>query len=441
MYYIPLILTAGILIVFLFGTVLIGLTAVKIKSFGSSKNIKALSKEYRNEFIRAYNKAFAAMNLKAMTNMLTDYMYYTTECTLKVLNKLNLRKEVEFTPDPEFEKIADRNQFNIVQSDGKNDFTLSNMKGEYKETYYDLNTNKKIFSRKKKTSYNIHFAKCNENLNDKPCLCMNCGGELVHNGNMLDCPYCDSHYHAENYDWNISDIQVSGDDANPWVTPILIISFIAIIIAALEGLFLHNIPLFIAFIVIDAIAALFTFKYIGYVYTGVQTLKEIEKHDPKSSRTILFKRINYLIRALEQAKDYDINNIKAFMPEELFNALRKVNKYDDYYLVDFEIVKMYPHNYRIENDYQFVDLDLTMNRLMMNPNHKIKEKKIKSKYTVYKNIKAMTVTNSSAQSISCPNCGASINLTRDNICVYCEAGIDISMYDWIFANVPLELTK
>ncbi len=101
MYVLPLILGVAIFAVFLFGTVGIGLTAVKFKSMGNNSNNKVLSKEFRNQLIQAYNKAFSAMNLKAMTDMLTDYMYYTTQCTLEVLKKLSIRKEVEFTPDPE----------------------------------------------------------------------------------------------------------------------------------------------------------------------------------------------------------------------------------------------------------------------------------------------------------------------------------------------------
>lgn len=430
---IPLIFTALDLAIFLFGTVFIGLTAVKFKSIGGNKQINVLTKEYRDQLISAYNKAFAAFNLDAMHDMLTEYMHYTTENTLKVLKKLGLKKEVTFTPDPEFERVNANTPFNIIQNDGKNDFTLSTMQGEYTEKFYDADTMKVIFSRTRKTDYTIDFLKSNDNLADTPHNCINCGCELTLNGNILDCDSCGTHYQAENYKWNISDIQVGTNESNPWVKPVLFAG-LGVLIASALSMLIQSTVFTSILIAIDVVGLLLALKYLTYVKGGIDTIKAMEQKDPNASRMTFYKRVNYLVRTLEMAKDFNIKDARPFMTEDAYNELKQTNEIDDYYVVDMDIKKMYPSNYRIENNKQFVDVELTIDRLMINPKKKIKQKTVKSKHTLCKHINAKTISHSCAQAVICPNCNASINLIKDTQCPYCDTPIDVSMSDWIISQ-------
>lgn len=431
---VPLILTLVALAIFLFGTVFVGLSAVKIKQFGSNSNISVLSKEYRDQLIAAYNKAFSKFNMDAMKDMLTEYMHYTTSNTLKVLRKIGVRKEVTFTPDAQYDAATAGNPFSIVHGDGKNDFTLSTMKGDYCETYYDADSNRKIYERTRKTDYTIDFLKSNNELADTPHNCINCGAELTLNGNMLDCPSCGTHYQVENYKWNISNIQVGSDSANPWVMPVLFAG-LGVLIASAISMLVKSAVFTAILIVIDLIGIFLAVTYVNYVKKGIDVIKEMEKYDENASRLVFFKRVNYLVRCLDSAKDFNIREAKPVLTRELYAELKENNKTDDNYVLDLDISKIYPSNFRIEGNRQCVDVELTIDRLVMNPKKKIKNKTSKEKYTLSKHVNAKTNSYTQAQAVICPNCNASINLITDTKCKYCDTEVDASLSDWVISKM------
>ena len=156
-------LTLGALLIAIVGVLYIGFSSISIKSVekrGSGKN--SIPADFRDQFIKAYNKVFSTFNMQPMNGMLTDFMYYSTQNTVNILKKLGIRKEVSVEIDHSYDQF---NQTNMVIADEKNDITC----------------------------------------------CMNCGDTLVKHGNFFDCPSCGAHYDWENLKWSASNVSIEPD--------------------------------------------------------------------------------------------------------------------------------------------------------------------------------------------------------------------------------------
>lgn len=438
---IPLVLTIAIIAFGGLGVLVLGFGNAKIKKFsmGGGTGSNNLSKEYRDELLKAYNNVFASFNMKAMTSMLTENMHYTTKRTLDVLQKLGIKKTVSIKVDEEMEKARDEAGISIIQDAGKNDFTLHTTPCEYTETYEDTTNGKKLYSETRKLNYTMHFLKSNQVERNAPTYCINCGTQMDIKGDFFDCPNCKSHYSAENYQWMVSDVELIEDMNAP--TALILAGFGILIGMSVVEAIIANVIFGLIIIALDALALCGILYYFKFLNNAMQQLKAIEKDDPLSSRMTLIKRILYLIRTLEMSKDFDINEIKPFTTPELFKKLKDVNKYDDYYLLDLRIPMMVISNYHTEGEYRHFDAQLTIMRLMMNPRKKIKVKKAKAKYSFMKHKDALTEVNQSAKSITCPSCSANMNLTLSGKCKFCGTDLDMARHDWILSDAPLEITK
>ena len=170
-------------------------------------------------------------------------------------------------------------------------------------------------------------------------------------------------------------------------------------------------------------------------------MKEMKAKDPKASQMVFNKRVYYLIRTLEMARDWKLSDIKPFMSPELYTKIKQNNEYDDYYVVDLTFKKIIPTGYHVKDQIQIIDFDIVYDQLLMNPKKKIKQSKQKRHYALYKSVNALTKVNASAQAIVCPNCGANINRITEGVCSYCNASIDVADFDWVFYDAPIEMTK
>ena len=190
---IPFFLAIGGILILIAGVLFISFSSVSIKSATTGqRGGNGIPADFRDQFIKAYNKVFSTFNMQPMNNMLTEFMYYSTQNTVKVLEKLGIKKEISVKIDSEFEKM---NHFSMVFKDGKNDMSLDISKCRYTEIYSDERTNKKLYKRVLKNAvYNIEFLRSNEKLHKDLSCCMNCGDTLTRNGNFFDCQSCGAHY-------------------------------------------------------------------------------------------------------------------------------------------------------------------------------------------------------------------------------------------------------
>lgn len=435
---IPLLLTFATLFFYVAAVLYIAFTSITLSSGENSKQgDSGIPKDFREQFINAYNKVFSTFNMKPMEDMLTEFMHYSTLNTVKVLEKLGIKKEVTVKFDPEFDKYKG---LGLVIKDGKNDMALDVSKCDYIETYSDERTNKKLYRRVlKKASYNIEFLKSNQQLESDIKHCMNCGDVLTRSGNFFDCKSCGAHYDSELLRWSASNVTVE-PNSQP-ASNFMFVLVLGLVILGLAEMITKNKALGLAIIGIDIFLIVIGVLYFGWVIKSIQPYKQMAAHDPKSSRMVFNKRVYYLIRTLEMARDFDLTMIKPFMKKDLYDKIKQNNEYDDYYVVDLTFKQIIPLKYRIEGENQIIEFKVKYDQLLMNPRKKIKHSTQKRRYAFYKNINAMTKINASAQAIVCPGCGANINLTTEGICTYCNASYDVANFDWIFYDAPIEMTK
>lgn len=440
---IPILLTFAGIAILTVGVLYIGFTSTPIKSAtgGSKKKEGGIPADFRKQFLDAYNKVFSTYNMQPMNDMLTDFTFYTTKNTVKVLEKLGIKKEVDIKINEKQKQFNEGlSNYGFVMQDGKNDMTIDILKCDYTETYSDAQTNKKIYKRVfKNAAYNLEFLKTNEKLNKDITHCMNCGDTLKRNGNFFECESCGTHYESENLKWSASNVSVEPDSNK--ASGLILAGIIGLVFLGVIEMFIKNVTFGFILGGINAVLIAGIVLYLRWAWNAACLFKKMVANDPKASRMVFAKRVYYLIRTLEMARDFDLNMIKPFMTPELYEKIKQNNNYDDYYVVDLIFKQIIPTDYRIEGQNQIIEFDIKYNQLLMNPKKKIKETKVKRHYALYKSVNAMTKVNASAQAVICPSCGASINVTTEGICSFCNASYSVSDFDWVFYDAPIEMTK
>lgn len=439
---IPLAITVITIAIGAIGVLVISLSSIKFKSISAGDKGKTIiPKETKDELIKAYNKIYSTYNMKAAENMLTENMYYTTKCNVEALKKMGLKKEITYKLDEEVAKIMDQQAINIVMEDGKNDLTIAAIPCDYTETYIDATTDKKLYTNTKKAQLSIGFLKSNQVEKDKDTYCINCGTPMESHGDFFDCPSCKSHYSAENYKWSINSVQVI--ERSNVLTGFILVGIIGMLLLSTAAAIVNKFVFGLAIVGVNLAAFAGVMAYLVWLNKVISVFKVMAADDPLATRQTFFARITYLVRTLELARDFDISKTKAFMESDIYEKIKDANKYDDYFLVDFELKNGVLSNYRTEGDFRHVDVKLKLDQLIL---HTGKKKKIKKKtkklnYAVKKHVDAKTEVNESIKIITCKNCGATINLTLNGKCKYCGDNYDIAEHDWVLTKAPVELTK
>ena len=425
------------------GILVIGITSAKIKSFTTGdKGKRSIPKEAMDNLIKAYNKIFSTFNMKAAESMLTENLHYTTKCTVDALQKLGVKKDIDVKVDEEAAKVMENQAINIIMEDGKNDMTITTLPCEYTETYYDTTTDKKIYSDTCKAQLTLSFLKSNQVEKDKVTYCINCGTPIEPQGDFYDCPNCKSHYSAENYQWTINDVQIQ--KRSDLKTALILGGFVILLLLGVAEIIINKFVFGLALVGINLLALVAVIASLVWLNKALSVFKVMAADDPLSSRMTFIKRITYLVRALEMARDFELSKTKPFTTPELYKKIEAVNKYDEYYLLDFNFKNAVLSNYRTEGEYRHVNVKMKIEQLILRKKDnkkKIKKKTKKLNYAVMKHVSAMTQVNEGYKTITCKCCGANINLTIDGKCKCCGDNYDVSRYDWILTDAPVELTK
>ena len=425
------------------GILVIGFSTAKIKTFTAGDKGKSLiPKETMDNLIKAYNKIFSTFNMKAAESMMTENLHYTTKCTVESLQKVGVKKNISVKVDEEQAKIREQQAINIVMEDGKNDMTIASLPCEYTETYIDTVTDKKLFTKTYKADMNVGFLKSNQVESGKPTYCINCGTPIEPKGDLFDCPNCKSHYTAENYQWTINDVTIQ--ERSSVLTGVILFGFIGLILLSISVAIVQKFMFGFIVFCIDLAVLAGVIAYLVWLNKVLSVFKIMAADDPLSSRMTFIKRITYLVRTLEMARDFELSKTKAFMTKELYAKIEKANKYDEFFLLDFNFKNAILSNYRTEGDYRHVNVRMKLEQIILRKTDKKKKVKAKTKklnYAVMKHKSAMTQVNEGYKTITCKCCGGNINLTLDGKCKLCGDNYDIAMHDWILTNAPIELTK
>ena len=245
--------------------------------------------------------------------------------------------------------------------------------------------------------------------------CKNCGMTSTEEND--ECPYCHTNFNMD-YDQkelgskHYFDLTVKNKS---YITKTFIISFLVSLVISIL-LILPNSRTFYVFDVLKILGAallgsliLFYFFYYLDAYILLPSLKAKKE------------RQNHLQQEFwNRMKEKNIDKIKFFnnlnyeLREYYYSDLNKD-------VIDFDILDYNSFKDIEENNDLFVEVNLDI-RIIHYNNNKITSK-LESKSYKLKHIKEFEELSSSVNQISCPSCGASIDVTKDK-CEYCGRKIN-----------------
>lgn len=425
---------ASIVIVFIsFGWVSFNNIRFKLNKTGPSANQGLLDESTKKMFLKNLTEVYRTSNIKTVMSTVTENLYYSIEAELSILTKLGLRKEVTIIP---VESPVKGEPLPFVIDDGKNNMTLSGLDCSYTEKYIDNATGKVLYKKKIPHSlYTIELIKSDILDLKNEYFCSSCGAPMEVNGDFFDCHYCSAHYNTESYSWSASDVIVQNRKNNN-STSNLFIGFIFMFIAVtLLGLNFPYSILGTISISLDIFLILFSVLCALVVNHQLRYIRKILAADKNFSRSNFKKRVVYLLKRFYLAQGTHSSLIQPLMVSELYKELESVHKYDNYYLLDFDVLALSIKDYYVKNGKQVVSVDIKANTISMNPKKKLRKKKQKIRINVCRDEKTFTNTYDEMKTVNCENCNAPINLAKDGKCKYCGNTFDLSKFDWIIYKI------
>jgi Zn finger protein HypA/HybF involved in hydrogenase expression len=264
--------------------------------------------------------------------------------------------------------------------------------------------------------------------------CSNCGAPMSIEGDFYVCPNCGTKYTTESAKWVVANSYIYDSKAGNiqgfmFLLP-AIIMFVVAFIANFSSWKIKVLSILIDLIVLGAALC-----YSSWISKQLSGIKKISQYDKEFSRKSFERRVGYLVRAYERAKDLDISKVRPFMEPSLYARLKDQNKYDEFYMLDFQILKLVVKDFVIKDDKQLAYVTLDVNKVTINEKKKIKKKKGKYDVTLYRHKDTMTDVKLNPEVITCECCGRNMNLTVDGKCKSCGNTYDLSKYDWIIYDV------
>ncbi len=135
-------------------------------------------------------------------------------------------------------------------------------------------------------------------------------------------------------------------------------------------------------------------------------------------------KLIYLIRMMVYSDNYD--NCAVYCGEPTENKCKDII---DMTYFGFISAK----NQYIENDYAYVDIDVTMYTFNCK-GHRISKKTDVFNLLICKSIHAENDYGFSIHKIQCKNCGSSFDAAREKHCPFCKSEYNLSDYDWVVKN-------
>lgn len=427
-------LAAGAFFISLASLLYVIFSDIKFKSGPSGENGGIIDKETRDRYVRNITNVMKTFNMKTVESTVTEFMYCFIDQTLAVLKKVGIRKEVDIIESDTSQ--ANTASLNLVVSDGKNNMATALVRGKIMEKYIDNVTDKVLYEKVTEDGHYVLEMLRSDYLEERQNanFCSNCGAPMSIEGDFYVCPNCGTKYTTESAKWLVSnsytyDVKAASVQSFMFLLP-AIIMFVVAFIANFTSWKIKVLSVLIDMIVLGA--ALY---YSSRTLKLLSGIKKISQYDKEFSRKSFERRVGYLVRAYERAKDLDISKVRPFMEPSLYARLKDQNKYDEFYMLDFQILKLVVKDFVIKDDKQLAYVTLDVNKVTINEKKKIKKKKGKYDVTLYRHKDTMTDVKLNPEVITCECCGRNMNLTVDGKCKSCGNTYDLSKYDWIIYDV------
>ena len=405
----------------------------KIKKMEFSSSQDLLDENTKKMFFENLTEVYKTLNMKTIMSIVTENLYYSMEAGLSILAKAGLRKEITIIPIMSSQK---KEQQPFVVADGKNDMLADGLYCRYVEKYIDNATGKLLYKKEIPNAlYVVELIKRDSLDLENEYFCSNCGASMRINGNFFDCDHCGTHYNTESYSWSASDVIVQNKKKDNLTSNVFIGLILTFIAVNLLGMNFPDSVLSSISVGLDLLLVLSSILIALIGNYRLRFMRQISRSDENFSRFSFKKRIVYLLRKYYLAKDFQNFLVQPFMVPALYKKFEADNKQDDYYVLDFDVLALRIKKYYVENGRQVADLEVKAKIASMNHKKKLRKKKQKIRLSVCRDEKTFTKVYDKINKMTCDNCGASINLTKDGKCKYCGNSFDLAKFDWIISEI------
>lgn len=394
---------------------------------------KVLEPDNRARFLKTLTGVYHSLNLKSIMSTVTENLFYATQASINVFTKLGIRKDISIVPD---ETMNAQPTMGFVVADGKNNMTVDLTYCNYSEQYIDNVTEQVLYQKQIPDAvYTMEVIKSDCLERQDTHYCSNCGTPMDIQGDFFNCPHCGAHYTTESYNWIVSNVSVQNRKNDNRIQKMFLFVLLAMLGLAFIGDFIGGTIFTAASLTLNIAVALVVALYIITAIQKLAWYKKIAKNDPHFSKMVFQKRLTYLLKQYYFAKDFQLSSIESFMVPALYEQLKQGHQYDNFYLIDLDILKTEVSNYYVENGKQVVELKVRVEEVSLNEQKKLKKKKKDLLFSVCRDASLRTEVVQNAETIVCENCGATVNLTADSKCKRCGTKYDLSKYDWILYKI------
>lgn len=408
-------------------------TRLKMSKMEFSSSQGLLDENTKKMFLKNLTEVYKTSNMKSIMSTVTENLYYSIEAGLFILAKIGLRKEITIIPMVSSQK---EEQLPFVVADGKNNMLSCGQHCSYVEKYIDIDTGKILYKKEIPNAlYVVGLIKSDFRDLENEYFCSSCGASMKIDGNFFDCDHCGNHYNTESYSWSASEVLIRNRKKDNFTSNVFVGLMISFIIVNLLGM---NFPYSILGSISIGFDLLLVLSSILIALVGnykLRFVRQISGSDENFSKFGFRERVTYLLKKFYLAKDFQNSLVKPFMVPELYKKFETNNKYDDYYILDFDILALGIENYYVENGRQVANLKVKAKIISMNHKKKLRKKKQKIMLSVCRDEKSFTKAYDKINKNTCEDCGAPINLTKDGKCKYCGNLFDLTKFDWIISEI------
>lgn len=428
-------LALGVLIISLIALFYVAFKNVKLKE-GPSGGFKAIiDNETRDRYVENITNVMKTFNLRTIASTVTEFLYCYIDQTIAVLKRIGIRKEVEVVETEILEPDSENSEsINIIVNDGKNNMSTALVKGRIVEKYIDNVTDKVLYEKTTNGYYVLEMLRSDHVESQNANFCSNCGAPMNIEGDFYICPSCATKYTTESANWIVANSYCYDNKAGNRKAFLYFLPMIAMFIVAFIANF-SSMKMKVISVMVDLLVLGIALGYCAWLAKLVSGINKIAKYDKEFSKKAFERRVGYLVRAYERAKDIDISKIRPFLEPSFYAKLKEKNEYDEFYMLDFEILKLVVKDFEIKDDKQLAYVSLDVNKITINEKKKVRKKKGKYDITLYRHKDTLTDVKMNPEVITCESCGRNINLTTDGKCKSCGNTYDLAKFDWIIFDV------
>lgn len=398
-----------------------------------SQDRQDMSREKRWDLIEKIQRVYDTFNLTAIQSITSEMKYMMTACTCKILQRAGVRKVVTIQPDEEKDKVVSRL---YAWSDGKNDGLVDMGYCSYKEQYLDSSSDKVLYEKIwPKAFIVLNAIRAAHTQGNAAKFCTQCGAPIEISGDFYHCRQCGAHYQSDAYEWTITGLQEQNETKSNQISNLLSVLIIGTLALALICIPVSFFPLHLIVYLLDAFMAGSMAWFLFMMKKNIKGVQDCQKQDPLFSRQAFQRRVEYLYRLYNLARDLDVSLLKPFIDGESYEKLKEQNVLDEFYYLDNDFYQLLTPEFRIENGKQWMECFLSVFEVTINEKRKIKKKKKKVHMTLVRDKDCKTELKNGAELYTCEHCGATVNLAQDGKCRYCGLQIDLLKHDWCIHNI------